>query len=74
MEKMIPWKKPRSKLGSWMDQNKVSQEWLRKETGLNKSTISELCSEDCSPHNETRRNIIKALRKIDPLVSASEFW
>ncbi|MGO4346309.1 helix-turn-helix domain-containing protein [Paenibacillus sp. MCAF9] len=73
---MFPsWMKDRSRLGKWLDRKGVTQEWLAKETGLNRSSISDLCDGTVnSPRSGTRSKIIKALRQYDPNVSASEFW
>ena len=72
---MLPWKKTRTRLGHWIDKNKVTQEWLVKATGFDRNTISALCGDiEYNPRNTTRTKIIKALRQIDPNVSASEFW
>lgn len=71
----LPWRKTRSRLGKWLDDNEVSQEWLSKETGLNRNTISDLCDGTVDrPRNATRLKIIKALRQVDASVSATEFW
>ncbi|MEF3311392.1 XRE family transcriptional regulator [Paenibacillus sp. GYB004] len=75
MSNSIPWKKDRSRLGYWMDNHNISQQWLGNKTGLNRSTITELCNNsEYTPHNATRATIIKALRQVDPNVSASDFW
>jgi hypothetical protein len=73
---MFPsWMKSRSRLGKWLDRKGITQEWLLMETGLNRSSISDLCDGTVeNPRSETRVKIIKALRKVDPNVSASEFW
>lgn len=73
---MIPsWMKGRSTLGEWLDRHKVSQEWLVNETGLSRNSVSDLCDGTVkSPRSATRVKIIKALRKVDPNVSAYDFW
>lgn len=58
-----------------MDSYNVSQDWLAEKAGLNKNTVTGLCSdEDYVPRNATRTKIIKALRQVDPNVSAPDFW
>lgn len=73
---MLPsWMKPRSRLGKWLDRKGLNQEWLSKETGISSNSISDLCSGGVeSPRSVTRSKIIKALRRVDPNVSASDFW
>jgi predicted transcriptional regulator len=73
---MFPsWIKSRSRLGKWLDRKGVTQEWLVKETGISRSSISDLCDDTVSsPRSETRSRIIKTLRQVDPNVSASDFW
>jgi predicted XRE-type DNA-binding protein len=72
---MLPWMKSRSRLGKWMDKNGISQEWLSKQTGINRNGVSDLCDGTVNnPRSGTRATIIKALRQVDPNVSASDFW
>ncbi|WP_082595394.1 helix-turn-helix domain-containing protein [Paenibacillus sp. Soil750] len=67
--------KERSRLGKWIDRKNLTQEWLMKETGLNRSSISDLCDGTVNrPRSSTRSKIIKALQKVDSSVSASDFW
>lgn len=71
----VPWKKFRTQLGDWMDRKNVSQQWLADKTGISRSTVTLLCGDsDYIPHNATRSKVIKALRQVDPNVSASDFW
>lgn len=71
----LPWRKSRSRLGKWLDNNNVKQEWLAKETGLNRNTISDLCDGTVDrPRSPTRSKIIKALSKVNSYVNASDFW
>jgi hypothetical protein len=75
MGDLISWRKRRSQLGAWMDRNKVTQDWLVQKTGLSRNTLTELCGDpNYIPRNATRSTIIKALRQVDPNVSASDFW
>ena len=73
---MFPeWMKNRSRFGKWIDRKGVTQEWLVKETGLSRNAVSDLCDGTVeNPRSATRSIIIKALRQIDPNVSATEFW
>ncbi|WP_375295264.1 helix-turn-helix domain-containing protein [Paenibacillus sp.] len=67
--------KPRTRLGKWMDDNGVHQNWLEKKTGLSPNTVSELCNnKDYIPRTNTRSKVIRALREVDPGVSAGDFW
>jgi|GEM_PF-6743218 len=69
------WKKKRSKLGQWLDDHSLSQTWLVQQTGIHRSSITELCNgKVVNPQTETRQKIIKALSQVDPNVSAQEFW
>lgn len=72
---MFPWMKSRSRLGKWMDRNGVTQEWLSKETGISRNSISDLCDGTVeNPRSLTRSKVIKALRKVDENVHVSDFW
>lgn len=66
--------KKRSKLGSWMDQNGISQVWLRKETGLSQETVRRLVNEDRGHHSTTMKKVLAALRKKDPNLKQEDFW
>lgn len=67
--------KPRSALGKWMDRRGIKQEWLTKESGLSKKTVSAVCNEDGHiPNGRTMQKIVQALRTVDPSVKASQFW
>ncbi|WP_369127152.1 helix-turn-helix domain-containing protein [Paenibacillus antri] len=67
--------KERSNLGKFLDRKGISQEWLVKRTGISRNSISDLCDGTVeNPRSVTRSKIIKALREIDPHVSASDFW
>jgi hypothetical protein len=67
--------KPRSELGKWIDRRGIKQDWLMRESGLNKHTVSTVCNdEDYMPSGRTMQKIIKALRVVDPSVKAGQFW
>jgi predicted transcriptional regulator len=66
---------PRTKFGKWLRRNKVSQQWLVKESGVSKNTINSLAlDEKRKPTAKVARKIINALKKIDPNISAKDFW
>lgn len=68
--------KPRSKLGRFLDDNKLSQSWLEKESGLMRNTISNMCNPDYKRgfSVESRRKVISALRRKGFDVMSSDFW
>jgi hypothetical protein len=67
--------KDRSKLGRWMDNKGIKQEWLVAKSGLGRGTISSACSDEgYIPSGTSIQKIIKALREHDPSVRASQFW
>jgi hypothetical protein len=67
--------KQRSKLGRWLDQRGISQEWVRGKSKLGRNTVSKVCSDpDYTPTGSTMRKILNALRQIDPNVRADKFW
>lgn len=72
---MFGWFKPRTPFGKWLDKRGVKQEWIVKETGLNKATVSDLASNpERSPTKKTMQKILRAARKIDPNVKVDDFW
>lgn len=67
--------KPRSKFGKWLDKHEISQEELSRDSGVNKSTISRLCSGDAfQPSMKSAGKIIKTLRKKGKVVDYDDFW
>jgi len=67
--------KQRSKLGKWIDKRGIKQEWLIKQAKVSKGTVTSACGDpDYIPGGKTMQKIIKALREVDPSVSASDFW
>jgi predicted transcriptional regulator len=68
--------KKRSKLGKWLDDRGISQQWLAKKAGVGRTTISNLAKGDKThkPNMTTVKKIMKALREIDPRVKADDFW
>lgn len=67
--------KPRTKLGSWINRNKISQEFLIKKVPLNKNSVSKLCNDPSyEPREDTQLKIVSCLRKHGYNVSVSDFW
>jgi predicted transcriptional regulator len=67
--------KSRSKLGKWLDDRGISQQWLSKKSGVSRTTISEMCSDQMkSPNLKTIQKVLKAIRDIDPRVKQDDFW
>jgi predicted XRE-type DNA-binding protein len=67
--------KKRSKFGKWIDKKGLKQQWIVEKSGVSRSTISQLASEDDrEPTIKNARKIIKALREIDPNVKQDDFW
>ncbi|MGG4035040.1 helix-turn-helix transcriptional regulator [Paenibacillus cisolokensis] len=66
--------KKRTKLGTFLDQNKLTQWWLAKESGVGRNTISGLCSGEVEPQERTVQRIVAALRKHGYDVRAGDFW
>ncbi|MDX8367869.1 helix-turn-helix transcriptional regulator [Cytobacillus sp. IB215665] len=67
--------KPKTKLGKWLDKRGISNTWLQKNSGLGKSTITDLTFRGKhSPTQRTMSKVLKALRKIDPNVKSNDFW
>ncbi|MEK4351321.1 XRE family transcriptional regulator [Paenibacillus sp. FSL R5-0475] len=67
--------KRRTKLGKWMDRNRVSQEWMIKNIPLNRKTVYNLCNDiDHEPIETTQLKIISKLRRVGYDVKADDFW
>lgn len=67
--------KGRTAFGKWLDSRGIKQEWIVKETGLNKATVSDLASNpERSPTRKTMQKILRAAKKIDPNVRVEDFW
>lgn len=68
--------KRRSKLGKWLDDRGISQQWLAKKSGVGRTTISNLSKgdEEHTPNASTIKKILKALREVDGRVKADDFW
>lgn len=67
--------KKRTKLGKYLDNRGMSQEWLSNKSKLSRETISQLCSkENKLPTMTTAKKILQALRQVDPKVKQTDFW
>jgi transcriptional regulator with XRE-family HTH domain len=67
--------KKRSPLGKWLDSRGYTQEDLVRVSRVNRNTISKACSDpEYIPSGNTIQKIIKALREVDPTISANKFW
>jgi predicted transcriptional regulator len=66
--------KPRSKLGRWLDDRGISQEWLINKSKVSRTTISELAAGKRQPTLETIKKIMNAIRQVDPGAKADDFF
>lgn len=72
---MFGFGKKRSKLGSWIDKQRITQEELTEASKVSRNTISKACSDpDYTPTGSTMKKILKALRDFDPNISSNDFW
>lgn len=73
----MPWfKKPRSKLGKFIDKHDLKQVDIAKVSGLRESTVSRLANIDSvSPSMKNANKIVNALRKLTGKnVNNTDFW
>lgn len=69
--------KSRSKLGKYIDKNKITQEWLAKQSGLSRNAITRLCDgerDDEKLRVTSKSQVISALRKNGHHVMSDDFW
>ena len=67
--------KPRTKLGMFLDEHKITQEKVRVAAGLNRDVMSSVCgNENHNPQEKTMIRIVSALRKMGYDVRVSDFW
>ncbi|AZV45189.1 hypothetical protein BAOM_4610 [Peribacillus asahii] len=67
--------KPRSKVGRWLDNRGITQEWLATKTKISRNTISKIASDkDYSPTLATIKKIMKAIREVDPNARSEDFF
>jgi transcriptional regulator with XRE-family HTH domain len=66
--------KQRSRLGKWLDERGISQEWLVDKSKVSRNTVSELASGKRNPTLPTIKKILKAIREVDPAAKADDFF
>lgn len=67
--------KKRSRFGSFIDKNSISQQVLAEKSGVSNSTISRLCHPaEYEPSMKNAVRIIKALREAGYSVDYGDFW
>ncbi|MFC5528458.1 transcriptional regulator [Cohnella yongneupensis] len=68
--------KRRSKFGRFLDKHEIDQEDIRRETGLNKDTVSKACNEDePALRGITKTALAEAAKKLSNLdVESKDFW
>jgi predicted transcriptional regulator len=66
--------KPRSKLGKWLDDRGISQEWLVKKSQVSRNTISELAAGKREPAIGTVKKIMRAIKEVDPGAKPDDFF
>ena len=65
----------RSPFGKFLDRHQITQEEIRKQAGISKSTVSRLCNPArFEPNMKTARKILKVLKKYDKNVTYEDFW
>jgi predicted transcriptional regulator len=66
--------KPRSRLGKWLDERGISQEWLITKSKVSRTTISELAAGKREPTLGTVKKIMKAIREVDKNARPEDFF
>lgn len=68
--------KKRSKLGKWLDDHGITQQWLAKDSGASRSTVSEMCKADADhqPRSDSIKKVMKSLRKINANLRVDDFF
>lgn len=69
--------KSRSRLGVFLDKNKLKQEWLVKESGLSRDAVTRLCDGERDAEKlqvKSKSKAISALRKNGYDVRSDDFW
>lgn len=67
--------KPRTKVGKWLDNRGITQEWLATKTKISRNTISKISSDkDYSPTLPTIKKIMKVIREVDPGAKTDDFF
>ncbi|WP_336992616.1 helix-turn-helix domain-containing protein [Bacillus toyonensis] len=73
---MSLFKKPRSKLGKFLDTHDLKQNEVAKASGVKEATLSRVCNiSSVSPTAKNASKILKALRKLTgKSVDYTDFW
>jgi predicted transcriptional regulator len=67
--------KPRTKIGKWLDNRGITQEWLVRKTKISRTTISKIASDkDYSPTLPTIKKIMKVIKEVDPKAKSDDFF
>jgi predicted transcriptional regulator len=67
--------KPRTRVGKWLDDRGISQEWLVRKTRISRTTISKISSDgEYSPTLPTIKKLMKAIREVDPAAKPDDFF
>jgi putative transcriptional regulator len=67
--------KPRTRIGKFLDQNKITQEKIRGAAGIDRTIMAEICGNaDYNPQMKTMIKIVSALRKMEYDVEMRDFW
>jgi putative transcriptional regulator len=67
--------KQRTRLGKFLDNNKIPQQTIERSTGLGESTLRRLCNDlNYSPIEVTKMKVVKLLRDQGFKVSVDDFW
>lgn len=67
--------KPRTKLGRFLDTNKLTQEKVRDYAGINRDVMAAICSDLYhDPQEKTMVKVVGALRTLGYDVEISDFW
>jgi transcriptional regulator with XRE-family HTH domain len=67
--------KPRTRLGQWLDDRGITQEWISRKTKISSNTISKISSDnDYSPTLKTIQKIMRAIKEVDPNAKSHDFW
>jgi len=67
--------KKRTKLGTYLDRNKITQEQVRTAAGLQRELMAKVCNDaEHHPQEKTMIRIVSALRKMGYDVRMSDFW
>ncbi|MGW9128123.1 transcriptional regulator [Paenibacillus chitinolyticus] len=67
--------KKRSKLGKYLDNRGIKQNWLVEAAELDKNTVSQLAKDDdWLPTSRTMKRVLEALRRAGHNVRQDDFW